>query len=95
MISDCKTPNLYHYSGGSHILPNSFPADYNLLLETGEYGKDNKDIYSVLNELRKDNVHRVISSHISINSIRYKIHMLSDIVGKMYCMKFLVGLPDS
>ena len=48
--------------------------------ERSEYGNDNRDIYSVLHELRKDNVHKVICSHININSIRYKIDMLSDFI---------------
>ena len=73
MISDSSISNLNHCRESSHILSNLSP-------ETSEYGNDNRDIYSVLDELRKDNVHRVICSHININSIRYKIEMLSDFI---------------
>ena len=69
MISDSSISNL------NHILSNLFPTGYNLSPETSEYGNDNRDIYSVL-----DDVHRVICSHININSIRYKIDMLSDFI---------------
>ena len=69
-----------HCRESSHILANSFPTGYNLSPETSEYGNDYRDIYSVLDELRKNNVHRVICSHININSIRYKIEMLSDFI---------------
>ena len=38
------------------------------------------DVYSVLNHIRAKNIHRVIISHLNINSIRNKFVTLSDIV---------------
>ena len=41
-----------HYIHYIHYMHACIHTYYNLLLETGEYGKDNRDIYSLLNELR-------------------------------------------
>ena len=43
---------------------------------------DSLDIYSQINNLWNKNVDRLIFAHLKINSIRYKISMLSDIVAK-------------
>ena len=43
---------------------------------------DSLDIYSQINNLWNKNVDRLIFTHLKINSIRYKISMLSDIVAK-------------
>ena len=42
---------------------------------------NNKDIYSILNEIRIKNIHRIIIGHLNINnSIRNKFNVLSDII---------------
>ena len=41
---------------------------------------NNKDIYTILNEIRVQNIHRIIIGHLNINSIRNKFDALSDII---------------
>ena len=49
----------------------------------------------MLDEHRKDNVDRVICSHININSIRYKIYMLSDFIKDKIDILFDESFPSS
>ena len=41
---------------------------------------NNNDIYTILNDIRVQNIHRIIIGHLNINSIRNKFDALSDII---------------
>ena len=55
------------------FLPDSAQKMYNYIDNTS-------DVYTTLNDIRVKNIHRVIISHLNINSIRNKFEALSDII---------------
>ena len=58
----------------------SFESQGLIIEEIGENDDSTTDIYLVLDEHRKNNIHKIIFGLININSIRFKIDMLADII---------------
>ena len=67
----------------NNVTSNFIDTDRTPMFTSNENGVDmgeNPNVYSIINKLRVDNIHRVILAHLNINSLRNKLEVLSDIV---------------